>query len=66
MRAIDLSQQKLLDVDPKAIQQIEFVAHLQNINNLNADDVQSVLDLMTLEKIKQTRLKFSQRSVTLL
>ena len=57
MIAIDLSQQKLLDADPKAIQQIEFVAHLQNINNLNADDVQ---------KIKQTRLKFSQRSVTLL
>ena len=57
MIAIDLSQQKLLDADPKAIQQIEFVAHLQNINNLNADDVQ---------KIKQTRLKFSQRSVMLL
>ena len=35
MIALSLSQQKVLDIDPKAIQQIEFVAQLQNEDNVN-------------------------------
>ena len=46
---VDLSRQKELDADPKAIQQI-----------------QSMHVLTILEKIKETGLSFSQRSVTVL
>ena len=35
--ALDLSRQKELDTDPKAIQQIEFVGQLKNENGINAD-----------------------------
>ena len=35
MIALALSQQKILDIDPKAIQQIELVAQLQNEDNVN-------------------------------
>ena len=35
MIALALSQEKVLDIDPKAIQQIEFVAQLQNEDNVN-------------------------------
>ena len=45
----DLSRQKELDADPKAIQQ-----------------TQSMHVLTILEKIKETGLLFSQRSVTVL
>ena len=33
MIAIDLSKQKALDVDPRAIQQINFTANLDRANN---------------------------------
>ena len=33
--AVDLSRQKELDADPKAIQQIEFVGQLKKLNNDN-------------------------------
>ena len=62
--AVDLSRQKELDADPKAIQQIEFVDQL---NKLNADsNAESMFVLTTLEKLKQTRLTFSQGKVTVL
>ena len=33
--AVDLSSQKELDADPKAIQQIEFVGKLKKLDNTN-------------------------------
>ena len=35
--AVDLSIQKELDADPKAIQQIHFVRQLKNVDGINAD-----------------------------
>ena len=66
--AVDLSRQKELDADPKAIQQIQFVGQLRKLdNNDNTTDEgndQSMLVLKTLEKIKETQWTFSQGSVT--
>ena len=61
-----MSRQKDLNADPKAIQQIEFVGQLKNTNGVNADGTQSMFVLVILEKIKETRLKFSLGSVTVL
>ena len=61
-----MSRQKERDADPKAIQQIEFVEQWKNINGINADVTESMFALTMLEKIKETRLKFSQGSVTVL
>ena len=65
LTTVDLHRQKELDADPKAIQQIDFVGHLKNIDDWNADGTQSFC-FTNLENIKQTRLKFSQGSVTVL
>ena len=62
--AADLSRQKELDADPKAIQQIEFDGQLKNVDGINADGTQSMFVLTILEKIKETR--YSQGSVTVL
>ena len=35
--AFDLSKQKELDTDPKAIQQLEFVGQLKKLDNMNAN-----------------------------
>ena len=59
-----LSGQKELDADPKAIQQIEFVGQLKKMNNNN--NFKSTFVLTNLEKIKETRLTFSQGCVTVL
>ena len=68
--AVDLSRKKELDADPKAIQQIEFVGQLKKIdkngNVKDAGDGKSTFVLTNLEKIKETRIKFSSRSVTVL
>ena len=40
--AVDLSRQKELDADPKAIQQIEFVGQLKNSDGQNGDGTQSM------------------------
>ena len=61
---VDLSRQKRLDADPKAIQQIEFVGQLTKLDDNN--NVESVFVLTILEKTQETRLKFSQGSVTVL
>ena len=60
--AVDLSRQKELDVDPKAIQQIELVEQLKNVDGINVDGVESMFDLTILEKIKAKILKLSQRN----
>ena len=64
--AVDLSCQKELDVDWKAIQQIKFVRQLKNDDGVNAHGTQTMFVLIILEKIKLTRLEFSQESVTVL
>ena len=56
MIPVDLSRQKELDADPKAIQQIEFVGQLKKLDNTNAN-AESLFILMILEKIKETKLK---------
>ena len=59
----DLSGQKELDADPKTIQQIEIVENLKTpVNEIVANELMIVLTIF--EKIKETKLTFSQWSVT--
>ena len=53
--AINLKQQSILDSDPKAIQQIEFIYKLENDKR--------ALFLTVLEKEKETSLEFSKGTV---
>ena len=66
---IDLSRRKELDADPEAIHQIEFAWQLKKLHHdYNATDAgndQSMFVSIIL-KIKEMKLKFSQRSVTVL
>ena len=62
---MDLSRKKELDVDPKAIQQIEFVGKLKNPDDAVVTN-ESMFLLTISEKIKETGLNFSQGSVTVL
>ena len=64
--AVDLSRQKELDADPKSIQQVEFAGQLKNLDGINGDGSQNMFVLTILEKIKETRLKFSHGSVIVL
>ena len=59
-------QTKKLDADPKGIKQIEFVGQLKNEDVVNADGTQNLFTLTILEEIKETKMKFSQGSVTVL
>ena len=52
MIAVDLSKQQTLDVDPRAIQQINFTANLDRAGNTRI--------YFTLEEAKETKLDFSQ------
>ena len=61
-----MSRQKELGDNPKTIQQIKFLGQLKNVDDINADGTQSMSYLAILEKIKETRLKFTQGSVTVL
>ena len=54
MIAIDLSKQQVLDADPRAIQQINFIANLDRARN-------STMFFIT-EKAKETRLDFFTRN----
>ena len=63
---IYISIHKELDADSKAIQQTEFVGQSKNEDGINADATQSMFVLTILEKIKETRLKCSKESVTVL
>ena len=51
MIAIDLSKQKSLDADPRAIQQINFTANLDRAGNTT---------FFIIEEAKETVLDFSQ------
>ena len=64
--ALALRRQEELDDDQKTIQQIGFVGQLKNVDGINADETQSMFILTILEKINETRLKFSQGSITVL
>ena len=55
MIAVDLSKQKVLDVDPKAIQQINFTANLERAGNTRF--------YFILEEAKETVFEFSQGTV---
>ena len=62
--AVDLSRQKQLDADPKAIQEIELVGQWKNVDGINADGADSMFILMILEKKwKNTKLKFFLKEV---
>ena len=61
--AADLSRQKELDADSKAVQQIEFVGKLLRENNQVIANEYMFL-LTTLEKTKETKL--SKGTVTVL
>ena len=58
MIAIDLSKQQALDVDPKAIQEINFTANLDRAGNTRT--------YFILEEVKETVLDFSQETVKVL
>ena len=63
---INSSWQKELDADPKTIQQIEFVGKFKNVDGINDDGTEYMFVSTMLEKIRETSLKFSQGSVTVL
>ena len=58
MIAVDLSKQKVLDADPKAIQQINFTANLDRDGNTRI--------YFILKEAKETILDFSQGTVKVL
>ena len=58
MIAVDLSKQRALDVDPKAIQQINFTANLDRAGNTRF--------YFILEEAKETVFEFSQGTVKVL
>ena len=58
MIAIDLSKQQALDVDPKAIQQINFTANLDRAGNTRL--------YFTLEEAKESVFEFLQGTVKIL
>ena len=51
--AVDLSRQNELDVDPKAILEIEFIGQLKVTDDINADGTQNIFTVTILEKIKR-------------
>ena len=68
---VDSSRQIRLIADPKSIQQIKFVGQLKKLDaNDNPTDAgnnhQSMFVLTILEKMIETKLKFSEGSVTVL
>ena len=58
MIAIDLSKQKALDADPRAIQQINFNANLNRVGNATM--------FFIIEGAKETVLNLSQGTVKVL
>ena len=58
MITVDLSQQQALDADPRAIQQINFTANLDETDNTRI--------FFILEEAKETILDFSQGTVKVL
>ena len=62
MIAIDLSKQQALDVDPKAIQKINFVRNLNRGEDVN----DNTIVFFIIEEVKETILNFSQGTVEVL
>ena len=58
MIAVDLSKQQALDADPRAIQQINFIANLDRAENTTI--------FFVTEQAKETIFEFSQRTVKVL
>ena len=58
MIAVDVSKQQVLDVDPRAIQQINFTANLDRAGNTRI--------YFILEEAKKTILNFAQGTVKVL
>ena len=58
MIVIDLSKQQALDVDPRAVQQINFTANLDRARNTTM--------FFITEEAKETVLDFSQETVKVL
>ena len=60
---VDVSRQKELNADPKAIQQIWIVGQLKNVDNdynaIDGGETQTIFILKILEKIKKMIIKFS-------
>ena len=48
---------KKIDADPKAIQQIQFVGKLKNVDGINADGTQNMFILTILEN-QRNEIKF--------
>ena len=63
--AIDLSRQKELDADSKAIQQMGFIGQLKKLDNTNTND-ESMFTLTILENIKETRKKIIRKCKSIL
>ena len=63
--AVDLSRHKELDADPKAIPQIELFGQLKKPDNAIVAN-ESMFVLTTFKKIKETRLKVYQGSVSVM
>ena len=59
MIAIDLSEQQVLDADPKAIQQIEFTGNLHPVG-------ENTKCFFVIEEAKETNSDFSQETVRVL
>ena len=68
--AVNLSSQEELDDNKKVIWQIELLGQLKKLddhyNVTDGGNDQSMFVSTILDKIKQTRLKFSQNSVAVL
>ena len=58
MIAIDLSKQQVLDEDPRAIQQINFMANLDKAGNTTV--------FFNIEVAKETALNFSKGTINVL
>ena len=58
MIAIDLSEQQALDADPRAIQQMGFIANLDKDENITVSFI--------IEEAKETVLDFPQEIVKVL
>ena len=56
--AIDLSKQRALDADPRAIQQINFTENLEREGNITM--------FFIIEKAKETVFQFSSETVNVL
>ena len=62
MIAVDLSKQQVLDADPRAIQQINFTANLDKIQEIQGN----TRIYFILEEANETILDFSQGTVKVL